>query len=353
MTAVHRTKAVIGIVVITCAAVASIQAQSAAVVIMTGLDNPRGLAFGPEGALYVAEAGRGGDGPCVPTPEGMRCYGPTGAISRLWQGVQTRIVTALPSHALVNGDAATGPNDIAFQGRGSAYVTVGLGPPDPITARLNWGPGGALFGTVLQVAASGEWRVVTDVAANEVAANPGGGPLDSNPYGILAEPRGRIVTDAGGNVLLRVAADGDITTVATFPSRPERPIDAVPTSVAVGPDGAYYVGELTGVPFSAGAARVYRVVPGETPTIFAGGFKTILDIDFGPDGSLYVLEHATGPVFFNGPGQVIRVAPDGARTTVVEALNRPTSLIVDWDGTIYVTNNGITAGSGEVLKLRP
>jgi hypothetical protein len=27
---------------------------------MTGLDNPRGLASGPEGALYVAEAGRAG-----------------------------------------------------------------------------------------------------------------------------------------------------------------------------------------------------------------------------------------------------------------------------------------------------
>ena len=30
--------------------------------VMSGLDNPRHLAFGPEGALYVAEAGRGGSG---------------------------------------------------------------------------------------------------------------------------------------------------------------------------------------------------------------------------------------------------------------------------------------------------
>ena len=56
--------------------------------VMTGLDNPRGLAVGPEGALYVAEAGRGGPGACVPQPDGpgTRCYGATGAISRCGAG---------------------------------------------------------------------------------------------------------------------------------------------------------------------------------------------------------------------------------------------------------------------------
>ena len=37
-------------------------------VVMSGLDNPRGLAIGPLGALYVAEAGRGGAGPCFTPP---------------------------------------------------------------------------------------------------------------------------------------------------------------------------------------------------------------------------------------------------------------------------------------------
>ena len=84
----HRAKPLIGVVFATCVLFADMEAQPAVTVIMSGLDNPRGLAFGPEGALYVAEAGRGGDGPCVNAPAGLRCYGPTGAITRLWRGVQ-------------------------------------------------------------------------------------------------------------------------------------------------------------------------------------------------------------------------------------------------------------------------
>jgi hypothetical protein len=74
-------------------------------------------------------------------------------------------------------------------------------------------------------------------------------------------------------------------------------MDAVPTTVAVGPDGALYVGELTGFPYPVGGARIYRVVPGEvvlgeTPPIYADGFTNVIDIAFDHDGSLLVLELA-------------------------------------------------------------
>lgn len=261
-------------------------------------------------------------------------------------------MTGLPSHALPSGEAAAGPNDISLLGRGGAYVTIGLGH-DPAILRPALGTAGPLFGTLLHVAASGTWNVVADISAYERAANPAGGPIDSNPFGLLALPGARLVADAGANALLEVKANGDVSTVATFPSRPARSTDAVPTSVAIGPDGAYYVSELTGVPFAAGAARIYRVVPGEAPTVFLEGFKTITDIAFGPDGSLYVVQHATGPVFFAGPGELIRVAPDGTRTVVIGGLIRPTSVLVAADGTIYVTNNGVVPGNGEVLRLQP
>jgi len=325
-------------------------AQPVVTRVMSGLDNPRGLAFGPEGALYVAEAGRGGPGPCWTNPVNseVRCYGPTGAITRLWRGVQERIATGLPSLAQPGGITASGPNDIAFQGRGGAYVTIGLGGDEATRTAL--GPAGHFFGTLIHMSASGQWRTVADLLAHEESQNPAGGPVDSNAYGVLAAAGERIVTDAGGNSLLRVDANGAISTVAVFPSRPARATDSVPTSVAIGPDSAYYVGELTGVPFAAGAANVYRVVPGAAPAVFQSGFKTIMDIAFGPDGSLYVVEHASG-AFFSGPGRLLRIAPDGTRTTIVAALNRPTSVAVGPDGTLYVTNNGVTPGDGEVLKI--
>ena len=295
------------------------------------------------------EAGRGGSGPCQVLRGLSRCYGPTGAVSRYWRGTQERVVTGLPSYAGSDNEA-TGPHDISFQGRGGAFITIGL-TGDPRVVRPGFGPGGELFGTLVQAPPSGRWRMVADVSAYEVSANPDGNVVDTNPYGVLAEPSRHLVTDAGGNSLLEVAANGRISTVAVFPARPGRATDAVPTAVVVGPDGAYYVSELTGVPFADGAANVYRVVPGQAPTVYRSGFKTIIDLAFGRDGSLYVLQHATGATFFGGPGQLIRVAPNGDRSVIVNGLSRPSSVVIDDDGTIFISNRGTSIGSGEVLRI--
>ena len=79
-----------------------------------------------------------------------------------------------------------------------------------------------------------------------------------------ALPGHQLVTDAGGNSLLDVRADGSISTVTTFPKviGGFGPADPVPTEVVLGPDGAYYVSTLTGIPFTPGAAVIFRVVPG-------------------------------------------------------------------------------------------
>jgi len=338
---------------------AGVSAASTAVV-MSGLDSPRGLAWGPEGALYVAEAGNTSvTSQCATVARGQNCYSGTGAITRLWRGKQERVASGLPS--LYNAGVADiiGPDHLSFLGRGNLALTIGWGGAP--AARAGLGELGRQFGALYSITPSGQWRILADVSAFEDANNPAGGPVDSNPFGVLAEPGSHFVTDAGGNSLLQVGANGEISLVAVFPSTavPAGPFnppfaqsEAVPTSVSRGPDGALYVSTLSGVPFLPGAARIYRVVPGQAPQVYLSGFTMVTDHSWGADGSLYVLQYASLP-FFGGVGSVIRVAPNGNRTTIVTGLSHATGVLAAPDGAIYVSNNGNVASIGEVLRIVP
>jgi hypothetical protein len=331
-------------------------------VIAKGLDNPRGLAAAPDGSLYVAEAGRGGDGPCVAGPFGEACYGPSGAITRIRHGLQDQIVTGLSSFASPDGGLAFGPHDISFRdGRGSrhfgrhrrasAYVAVGacFAPNDTC-------------GRLLKLTGHGGWRTVADLSAFELQNNPDGLHAgESDPYAVLARRGEQIVADAAGNDVLRVSRGGAISVLAVFPQRTVLDpggtsvlMDPVPTSVAVGPDGALYIAELTGAPFPVGGARIYRLVPGGMPEVYADGFTNVIDLAFARDGSLLVLEMAKNSLASGDPaGALIRLAPDGSRETVLDdGLVSPAAVVVGRDGAIYISNHGQEAGEGEVLRFR-
>ncbi|HXV40512.1 MAG TPA: ScyD/ScyE family protein [Steroidobacteraceae bacterium] len=337
--------------------------------IASGLSNPRGIAFAPNGGLYVTEGGRGGPGPCIlspvqpppPAPPAFRCYGETGAVTRILpQGGFRRIATGLPSMALANGTSEGGPARLSFQGN-VAYVVMGLGG-DPNAVRASLGGGKAnLFGTLLRVTPSGQYQVVSDIAAHEAAFNPAGGAVDSNPYGVLAQPGRRIVADAGANALIEAHANGSTRTLAVLPQLPPPPFprDAVPTSVAEGPDGALYVGLLSGFPFFQGSASVLRVeCDGSGITTYASGLTAVVDVAFDTGGALYVLETASGqvPPFPPpnpglGAGRLKRQCPGGSMTVLLDGLTFPGGLAIGPDDAAYITNFGTSADGGEVLRL--
>lgn len=331
-------------------------APAATAVVMSNLDAPRGLALGPDGALYVVESGDTTvRGACVTLPRGQNCYSGSGAVSRLRGGVQERVASGLPSVYNPAAAEVTGPHDIAFDSAGVAHLTVGWGAAPAARAAL--GAPGAALGTLGRLG-GGQYVVESDVTAFEASNNPDGGPLDSNPYGLLVEPGGRYLTDAGGNALVDATSNGGLAALGVFPRTPAPPpflqSEAVPTAVARGPDGALYVSTLTGVPFVAGAAAIYRVVPGAAPQLFVGGFKMVIDFAWGPDGALYVLQYASGPVFFTGPGSLVRLSPAGPGPVVLaDNLSNPTSVLVTPEGAIYVSNRGNVAGQGEVLRVTP
>ena len=343
-------------------------------VVADGLHNPRGIGFGPDGALYVAESGSGGTGPCIKSPEDPEaesCFGRTGSVTRITRHSQQRVLTGLPSLA-EDGVAASGPVDLGFSGW-TGYLLIG-NPGGGAATRKALGPGAGRFGKLLKVDLHGI-RSVADFPRFEDANNPDEGAgaqpgleIDSNPNGLLVRHGARYVTDAGGNDLLKVDHKGRISVVAVFPPRlvpappgipdlpPELPMQAVPTSVVKGPDGAYYVGQLTGFPFPPGGANVYRVVPGHAPQVFEDDFTNIIDIAFDKRGRLYVLEIATDGLL-NVPegqlpvGRLVRVNKDGSRTTLAqEGLNAPGGFVLG-HGAAYITNNSILSGAGQVVKV--
>ena len=322
--------------------------------IASGLRNPRGIDWHNR-ALFVAEAGKGGSGPCVEGEFGEVCFGRTGAITRIRGGNQERIARGLPSIASPDGTAAIGPHDVAVDD-GKLYVTVGL--EGDLQKRSRLGPDARALGRLLRIRPyeSRDW--VADLAGFEADDNPDGGEVDSNPYGILRRADSTIATDAGANSLLRVQ-NRKVTSLAVFRDRlvpfngEQVPMDAVPTTVVRGPDGAYYVGQLTGFPFPVGGARVYRVVPGHKPQIYARGFTNIIDIAFDPRGRLYVLEIAHNGLLSEEPyGALQRVNRDGSKKMLLDdGLFFPAGLVVRSAHEMYVTNCGVCKDTGEVLRV--
>ncbi|MBP6785952.1 MAG: ScyD/ScyE family protein [Candidatus Promineofilum sp.] len=337
-------------------------------VIADGLASPRHLTFGPDGALYVAEAGVGGDGACVVGPDGGDlCFGDSGAVTKVTLDAdmmptdQTQIITGLPSLGNEAADDVTGPGAVAFDGTDMIVVT-GLGN-DP-TVRDTGGALETVGGDLAQLLTTGpgdDFAAWVDLGDYERDENPAGNPLDTNPFDVERISGGYLVADAGGNSLLQVTDGGVISTVAVFPatmvefppgSGSMMPMEAVPTSVIVGPDGAYYVSQLTGFPFPPGGASVWRVEPGGEPEVYAGGFTNILDTAFAADGSLYVLEMFTHGMLSDDPtGAITRIGANGSRTVVArEGLIVPTGLTIGPDHALYVSNFG-AGPAGQVVRI--
>ncbi len=348
--------------------VAPAQAQTVNVV-MSGLLNPRGLAFASDGTLYVTEAGNGNGsittGPSVNGGAGQREYfGTSGRISSLTTGgVQSVVATGFGSLAPVGGGGATGLQDIAFNTAGEAYGVIGFGA-NP-NERVNLGANASLFGRVVRLPVGANAPANTVFGANiadfEQANNPNGDDVNTNPFSLVANADGSFtVSDAGANSLFLTSGatftTQTVTTLTSIPARPTPPpYQSVPTGIVQGPDGNYYFGELTGGPFPVGGANIYRYNPNTgVRDIAYSGFTTVLDVAFGPGNSLYVLQGTTnGLIPPSGSGVIYRINTlTGVQTTVLSTgLSLPTGITVGSDGNLYVSNNGAAPGGGQVLRI--
>jgi hypothetical protein len=373
------------------------QAASQLTVVAQGLNNPRGLSFAPNGALYVAEAGLGaGDGNggfAVGLGFTASLTEITGATSHNPRA--RRIVTGLVSVGdTENGfPEAIGPSGVSVHGAGGIYVTIGesaLGvgldnPGLPLAARNQ-------LGHLLKFTPSGQWKALSDIGDFDylwTGANkdqpwaPAGQFPDANPYGLLAIAERQFVADAGANTVNEIRPDGSVRVIAFVPN-PLLPLpdgtlvpvsDSVPTCVAQGRDGYLYVGTLAfGANFGRFAptappnwpalppqSKIYRVDPNSSEVllteadVWASGLNPITACGFSGN-ALYVTEYVTQQSGY-ATGDVVRVQVNpngsaGTRTILGEGvLHQPNGLAFDRDGNVYISNYSISSGAGQVVRV--
>ena len=337
-------------------------------VFATGFNNPRGLTFGPDGNLYVAEGGSGGmdtTSDCVQVPGLVGPYsgGYTSRISRVNPTVPDPttvhqvipVARYLPSSQTQPMPPPDGPTlvsgvaDVKFIGDTLYGIEAGAGCSHGLEGTAN---------TIFRVNADGTTTTVADLSAfqqSHPVVNP---ELDD------FEPDGTwySMVAVHGDLYAVEPNHGEVDRIDPLTGAISRVVDVsatqdhiVPTAIAY--KGNFFLGNLGTFPVTPGTQTVFKLTPSGQLKAWATGLTTILGIAFDNRDRMYVLETsnlAGAPA--PGHGDIVRIDPSGAQTTIVSGLTFPTGMTMGPDGDLWVSNQGFgptIPGFGQILRIDP
>jgi glucose/arabinose dehydrogenase len=303
-------------------------------VVASGLIKPRGLTFGPDGTLYVAEAGNGGSQLVDLGWIRPHAIGRSGRLTRVGpDGSQSTLADGLP--AIITATLApVGPAAVAVL-EGQLYL---------LTASGGWEFGDPEFHNgVFRVDPDGTLHRILDYSAY-MLEHPTRSRLEDPradvplgmPYGLTALGGRLYATDANQEQVLAITPSGEATRLVEYPLS-----NRALTGLAAGPDGALYVAEFA-------ASTLTRVsLEGELADVVTG-LPVPIGVAFDPAGLAYVLEYKAGRVV-RGP------LDDPAHwETLADGLPDPTALTIGPNGDLYISLGGGKKDSlfaGQVVRM--
>ena len=321
-------------------------------VLAAGLDNPRGFTWGADGTLYLALAGTGGE-TRIEAAEGFTGrIGLTSSVVTVADGCATTLIQGLVSFLWEEPGWVWGAMDVAILNDELYVLVSGAGPTflSPTS-----------FSGVFRMNEDGTLTLVGDITSWLPDHPPATIPPDYNADGSLfdleAAGDSLLLSEAVGGQLLRVTPEGEISQVADLSEG-----HLVPTGIAVDDEGNAYVGFETTPPYADGSSKVVMVTPDGTVTDHWTGLTAVTDVAFGPDGTLYAAEMATGntgeePFLTPDSGRIVRQTGPDSLEPVVTDVPYPSGLGFDADGRLLFTAPAFGpdsgAGLGALLAVDP
>src|SRR6516225_4790282 len=343
-------------------------ASAVATVFATGLVNPRGLKFGPDGKLYVAEGGfpvpptigapPGLGGLCSAGADGPGEYFGSATGSRISRidahGHVETFVDGLPSSQAEG--LASGVADVAFIGNTLYAIFAGAGCSHGVPSIPNG---------VIRVNPDRSWTMIANLSAFQ-QANPVANPTDpitgdfepdGTWYSMIAVRGDLYAIEPNHGELDKITTSGQISRVVDISASQGHVVPTVVTQ-----HGVFYVSNLGRFdPDTINTQSVFHITPSGNIKVVATGLSKVLGIAFDRRARMYVLETSfstSDPFPEPATARLIRILPNVTQEVLIDGssgiLSLATGMTFGPDGALYISNIGFGAppiGLGQVVRV--